>query len=211
MNFLRKLITSSKKETPKDLSFKFGENKSKNLLCGIGEARIKKDSIEICNYPFEPSIAFPEKDIKANEIESLCIEFGVCKVFVGEDIIFVSAEKKEELKIFAEQNAIRLSKHSWNWDWILEPYLDTEFTKENEVRVSQRLMDNGIDEKEVNRLREEVGEQMFRYNFDTMLWDWCSLGLYDVLSAMRAKYDSIKFRDFYNRAIEIEKRNLTTP
>lgn len=99
-----------------------------------------------------------------------------------------------------------LSKHSWNWDWILEPYLDTEFIVENEKRVEQRLLENGIEKREVDEIRTEVGKQMYKYNFDTMLWDWTSLGLVDVLSAMRAKYKKEKFRDFYKRALEIDER-----
>ena len=47
---------------------------------------------------------------------------------------------------------------------------------------------------------------MYKYNFDTLLWDWCSLGLHDVLSALRVKYDEKDFADFYKRAIEIDKR-----
>lgn len=105
-----------------------------------------------------------------------------------------------------EKHNIKLAKHSWNWDWILEPYLDTEFTKENQVRVMKRLNENGIEKLEVNKIRREVGAQMYKYNFDTMLWDWCSLGFVDVLSAMRVKYNKEQFRDFYKRALEIEKR-----
>tara|TARA_R110002020_G_scaffold23460_5_gene78008 strand:- start:1441 stop:1731 length:291 start_codon:yes stop_codon:yes gene_type:complete len=91
-------------------------------------------------------------------------------------------------------------------DRILEPYLDTEFTKENQERVTERLSENGIEPSEVDKIRGEVGMQMYKYNFDTMLWDWCSLGLADVLSAMRARYNTDEFRDFYKRALEIEKR-----
>jgi len=107
-------------------------------------------------------------------------------------------------------NKIRLTKHSWNWDWILEPYLDTEFTSDNEKRIEKCLSEVGIDKIETEKIRNEVGKQMYKYNFDTMLWDWCSLGLYDVLSAMRVKYNENEFREFYKRAIEIDKRNKNT-
>ncbi len=182
----------------------------KNLLCGIGKSKITENKIEISDYPFEPSIAYPNRIIKANEIDSLSVDYGTCKIYISNDIIFVSAEKKEELKEFAKINKINLTKHSWNWDWILEPYLDTEFTQENEQRVLERLAENGIENKEVNQIRDEVGIQMFKYNFDTMLWNWCSLGLIDVLSAMRTKYNRNEFREFYKRAIEIDKRNKNT-
>ncbi|WP_422107786.1 hypothetical protein [Winogradskyella sp.] len=210
MNFLKNIFKSKKKETSRDAFFSSTEYEIKNLLCGIGESKITENGIEISEYPFEPSIAYPNKTIQTNEIDAISADFGICRLYVADDIIFISEERKEELKKFAENNSIRLFKHSWNWDWILEPYLDTEFTKENDQHALERLIENGIKENEVDQIRAEVGVQMYKYNFDTMLWDWCSLGLTDVLSAMRAKYDRNEFRDFYKRAIEIDKRNKNT-
>ncbi|HDZ06412.1 hypothetical protein LCGC14_0520770 [marine sediment metagenome] len=136
----------------------------------------------------------------------MSIEFGVCKIYAKNDIVFITSEKKEALKQFTEVNDIKLIPHSWNWDWLLEPYLDTEFTKENEDRCLAQLIKNGFAKEEVDAIRKEVEKQMYAYNFDTMLWDWCSLSLSDVLSAMRAKYTKEDFRGFYKRALEIEKR-----
>jgi dipeptidase len=179
---------------------------AKNLLCGIGKSEIGEKEIIIGEYPFEPSIAYPTAMISANDIECMAVDFGVGKIHIKDDIIFVSAEQKETLKQFAESNNIRLIRQSWNWDWILEPYLDTEFTKDNEKRCLERLIENGFSPTEVDDIRNEVKDQMYAYNFDTMLWDWCSLSLPDVLSAMRAKYSKEEFRKFYKRALEIEKR-----
>ena len=50
---------------------------------------------------------------------------------------------------------------------------------------------------------------MYKYNFDTMLWDWCSLGLADVLQAMRVKLTDEEFKDFYKYAMKIENKNAT--
>ncbi|MHA7057841.1 DUF7079 family protein [Aquimarina sp. M1] len=160
----------------------------------------------IFNYPFEPSTVYPTKLIKATEINTICIDVGTLKIHLKNDIVLMSADKKEALKIFAERNNIPLSEYCWNWDWILEPYLDTEFTKENDALTMDRLLQNGFEETEVYNIRNEVKKQMHKYNFDTMLWEWCSLSLFDVLSAMRAKYNQEKFRNFYKHAIEIEKR-----
>ena len=178
----------------------------KKLLCGIGISEIRDSEIEITDYPFEPSIAFPATIISASDIDAMSIEFGVCKIYAKNDIVFITSEKKEALKQFTEVNDIKLIPHSWNWDWLLEPYLDTEFTKENEDRCLAQLIKNGFAKEEVDAIRKEVEKQMYAYNFDTMLWDWCSLSLSDVLSAMRAKYTKEDFREFYKRALEIEKR-----
>ena len=188
--------------------FKFYKRKlsSINLLCGIGESEIYTNTILIKEYPFEPSIAYPEKLIKASEIDAICIDFDILRIKIKHDIIFVSAEKKEQLKTFSKENKIPLFTYSWNWNWILEPYLDTEYTEENDQLVKERLKENGFDNIEIDEIRNEVGKQMYKYNFDTMLWEWCSLSLPDVLSAMRVKYNKERFREFYMRAIQIEKR-----
>ena len=182
---------------------------AKRLLCGIGTSSIGESIIEITDYPFEPSVVYPSASIEAHEIDAISLEFGVCKVYVKDDIVFVSAEKKKELELFAKVHNLKLIPYSWNWDLLLEPYLDTEFTKENEQRVLERLLENGFTANEIDAIRAEVEKQMYAYNFDTMLWDWCSLSLSDVLSAMRAKYNKVQFRDFYSRALEIEKRSPT--
>lgn len=206
MNFIKNIFKSIKKENNKGIFFNTSEYEMKNLLCKIGNSEIMDDEILISDYPFNPSVAYPCKSINAREINSMGIDFGICKIYLANDIIFVSAEKKEELKKFAKKNKIALIGHSWNWDWILEPYLDTEFTEENEQYTLERLRENGIEKPETDRIRAEVGKQMYKYNFDTMLWDWCSLGLFDVLSAMKVKYTNEEFRDFYKRALEIDKR-----
>ena len=131
-----------------------------NLLCGIGKSEIRENEIAISDYPFEPSIVYPNKIISAGEINFIEVDFGLCRIYLANDIIFVTSEQKAELLKFAELNEINLIKHSWNWDWILEPYLDTEFTADNEQRIEKCLNDVGIDKTEAQKLRIEVGKQM---------------------------------------------------
>ncbi|GAA5039075.1 hypothetical protein GCM10011506_37780 [Marivirga lumbricoides] len=208
MNFIKNIFKSIKKESSGIPFFRATSLEIKKLLCGIGESEIRNDKLIITDYPFEPSVVYPQRIISAKEIDAINVDFGVCKIYVEGDIVFVSAEKKGELKTFAERNKIELVPHSWNWDWILEPYLDTEFDNEHFEQLLLRLQENGIEKAEVNELRNEVGKQMYKYNFDTILWEWTSLGLYDVLSAMREKYNKEKFKDFYKRAVEIERRGV---
>lgn len=179
----------------------------KKLYCGIGKSEIKQHEICITDYPFKPSIAFPNKNIKASEIDAISIDFGTCKILTQNDIVFVSAENKKRLKKFSLENNIKLIPHSWNWDWLLEPYLDTEFTTIDTQKTTQKLLANGISETEIQEIRTEIASQMYKYN--SLLWEWCSLGLADVLSAMRAKYNDKKFTAFYKKAIEIEKQGTS--
>ncbi len=98
----------------------------KNLLCGIGKSKVTDREIQLSDYPFKPSLAYPDKIFKTKEISAMSIDFGICRIYVANDIVFISEEKREELKVFEENNRIALTEHSWNWDWILAPYLDTE-------------------------------------------------------------------------------------
>ncbi len=184
-------------------------SQAKHLFAGTGKSEVKKDSILISDYPFKPSVAYPEKEIYAKDIDSIQLEFGIGKIFTENDIIFISAEHKTELEAFVKRHNIPLSEHNWNWDYLLEPYLDTEFDKEDQQKTIEILIKNGVSQSETEAIRKEVGKQMMSYNFDTMLWEWVSLNLYDVLSAMRAKYNDEQFADFYKRALYIEKRTET--
>ncbi len=178
----------------------------KKLICGIGESKILKEQILIKNYPFEPSSVYPEKTLSAHDITAICYEAYPPQVRIKGEVIFISRENYEALREFAKLHKLKTYKATRNWDWLLEPYLDTEYTRETEERITALLMENGISKKEIIKIRNEVQKQMLKYNFDTLLWDWTNLGLHDVLSAMRAKYNKAKFEDFYQRAMEIELR-----
>ena len=203
-NFIQNIF--KKKYETKGSFFNSSKYEMENLICGIGKSEISKDTIMIKNYPFEPSIAYPEKKFKSNEIEGICLDASPNYFKVKNELIFISKEYKTELKEFANRNKIEIFNQTWNWDRILEPFLDTEFNeKEKEITINW-LIKNGISKTETKILRSEVYTQMYKYNFDTMLWDWISLGLFDVLSAMRVKYNKNEFIEFYNRAMEIELR-----
>jgi len=181
-----------------------------SLFCGIGDASIEENSIIIENYPFEPSAIFPNKILEIDDIEAISLTSYplLIKLANENEVVFVSREMYDELKDFVKKNEIKTFKETQNWDWILEPYLDTEYTSKTDKRIKKLLSDNGIDNVKLKKIRNEVGNQMYKYNFDTMLWDWVNLGLSDVLAAMRAKYNKDKFHNFFKRAMEIELKGL---
>lgn len=178
----------------------------KNLLCGIGESEILESKIKISKYPFEPSSVFPEKEIYASEIRAICWDSHPPLIRIKNEVIFITREYSNDLKEFTKRNNIATFEATRNWDWLLEPYVDTLFTDERDLRLTELLKKNGILKQEIETIRNEVKEQMFKYNFDTMLWDWSGLGLSDVLGAMRVNYTKEQFADFYNRAMEIQLR-----
>lgn len=175
-----------------------------------GQITIGDDFLKIEDYPFEPSIAFRQTIFSSIEIDDIDYQSAPPAIRVNNDLIFLTAEKKEELKIFATKNKIKTIERSPLWDWILEPFLDTEFTPETGQRLTGLLNDYGLNPDKVKSIREEVKTQMHKYNFDTMLWEWCNLNIWDVLSAMRLKYDKKAFADFYKSAISIALMTKST-
>jgi hypothetical protein len=173
------------------------------LFAPLGEVVINSDSIIFEQYPFQPSIVFNKATIAASDMIDIDIDAAPPSVRVGDELIFVSAMQRDELRSYAIAHQIPLVKRENVWYWLLEPFLDTEYTSENHRRLNEWLARYGLSAENVMSIREEVRIQMLKYNFDTMLWEWGFLGLLDVLSAMRPKYDTEQFADFYRRAMEI--------
>ena len=169
-----------------------------------GSSLIESDRIEITNYPFEPATVYPSATVMPGDIDDISIDSFPPMLRLKNELIFISAQLKEKLKAFAETNNIPIVKRTWNWDSILEPFLDTDYDDAHKRRTLDNLNRAGISNEQVAAIREEVREQMFRYNFDTMLWEWQAFGMDDVLRAMRPKYNKEQFKDFYWRAMEIE-------
>ncbi|MHA6248925.1 hypothetical protein ACXYMU_13360 [Pontibacter sp. CAU 1760] len=207
MNFFKSIFRKASKKEIKGAFFGSSAYELKNMLCGIGESKINDSSIQITEYPFKPSSAYPDKLISANLIDAVCLDSYPPFIKKENEAIFISREHLTELEDFVAKNQIPIIQPTNNWMWILEPYLDTEYTDETHRNLINLLAKKGITEDEVKAIRAEVKEQMFKYNFDTMLWEWGMLDLSSVLAAMRVKYDDEQFRDFYWRAMEIEFRN----
>jgi hypothetical protein len=98
------------------------------------------------------------------------------------ETLFVSAEQRGELERFCRVSQISIRTRPDVWGDLLEPFLDTEFTPEHEAATLSRLRQAGLTETEVGQVRARVGPLMRAYN--AIHWDWCHLGLADLLDAM---------------------------
>ena len=190
--------------------FSTSKKEINELLVSMGTLSVGTDFLKLENYPFEPSIAYSQIIFTADQIDDFDFQSGPPNMRIGGELLFLSVVYKNSLKKFAFRNSIKVVERSNIWDWILEPFLDTEYSKENDQRIAVLLENYGLAREEVTSLREEVETQMLKYNFDTMLWEWVSLDASDVLRAMRTKYGVAEFRDFYRRVMNVallEKRS----
>ena len=207
MNFLRQIFKrSSDKSAPQqnaDRPFGSTGQEIKQFFSDWGQAIVSDTTITFHNYPFLPSIAYGDKTFIASDIKSIDLESAPPTLQIGSELIFISAKQKEKLKEFASQNNIPIIQRPPIWNWILEPFLDTEFTSEHELRLNNLLTQYGLTETEVSTIRVKVKEQMMKYNFDTMLWNWTDFSAIDVLFAMRPKLSDIEFKSFYIEVMRI--------
>lgn len=190
MGYIKRLFGKSKKEL-------------EEMFVSLGELSIDGKFLKIENYPFEPSIAYKQATFRADQIKDISYRLFQPTIRIKEELIFLSAEYRKELEIFATNNNIKVVKRPIIWGWILEPFLDTEYTKETDQRLIGFLNDYGLTTDEVKSLRAEIEAQMYKYNFDTMLWEWIYFDASDVLRAMRTKYNKQEFKDFYARVMKI--------
>uniref|UniRef100_UPI00404911C1 DUF7079 family protein n=1 Tax=Flavobacterium sp. TaxID=239 RepID=UPI00404911C1 len=203
MEFIKRLFKTNKKPSDSWSMFSTSKSEVKELLVSNGQLTIGDDFLKIENYPFEPSIAYGQNIFKTNQIDDIDFKSYPPTFRVGNELIYLTSEKKVELEEFAKKNNIKTIERPMIWSWILEPFLDTEFTKETDERLTKLLENYGLKSDQVKLLRAEVETQMLKYNFDTMLWEWGGFDASDVLKAMRTKYKKEEFDDFYRRVMEI--------
>ncbi|MCC6462067.1 MAG: hypothetical protein IT260_16450 [Saprospiraceae bacterium] len=172
----------------------------------LGESEFETQAIVLKKYPCPPATVFPDARIPASAITEVWTNSSPPALRMGEELLFVPAEKKAELLSFALLHNIPVTDRHSNWEWIAAPFLDTETTAEDLARYQDLLAQQGLDAAEVAQLRREIEAAMLAYNFDTMHWEWVSLGLWDVLVALQARYDPAEFAEFYWRAMAVELR-----
>ena len=160
-------------------------------------------ALRISGYPFEPSLAYPSRDIVPDEVREIVLGYPSELRLKQGDIVFVKAAGKEALPDFANRYGIPIVKRWATWEELLDPFRDTWEEQAVIDRQFERLAARGLDPEQVNRIRREVGPAMVAYNFGSGLWEWVSLGLYDVLTAQKASLSRKDFRDFYERAMRI--------
>ena len=161
------------------------------------------------DYPFSE---FKNNNIiYAKDIEKCIANFLPPAILTkGKNIFFISAVYKEELFQFCINNKIDKIKLQDNWSLILDEFLDTEFSEQDKQRNYDLLGKVGIEKNMCDQIRQDVGPMMFAYNFISCLWEWCYLGMFDVLEAAQAKMPGMKqklsleqLEEFYSWTVDI--------
>jgi hypothetical protein len=179
------------------------------------DCQIYNNYIDFTKYPFKCSLAYKNGIINASDIVEAveCFFPPVIRTISNELIMIPYLEEKSDMKpflLFCERNNIAVNKRIDIWGMILDPFLDTEHSKKYIEATYDTLDKYGITRIECDEIRREVNDRMFAYNFESCLWAWCHLGLYDVLNAScgilsgeKHRLSDNDFEKFYSKAISI--------
>ena len=181
------------------------------------EYKVKNNVIEYLEYPFKCSYAFMHKIISASSIQEMVQTFGRPALCINNnEFIFLSKDDNDALLLFCERNDIPVIIRVDVWGYILECFLDTELTEKSKQYSYKQLNNCGISEQECYSIRKEVSQRMIAYNFTSCLWEWCYLGLFDLLCASTGIFsgDAHRLRDkdferFYFRTMDIAFKGIT--
>ncbi|GMX65514.1 hypothetical protein Elgi_47850 [Paenibacillus elgii] len=172
-----------------------------------------ENQIQFQKYPFQASSIFPNGSVASEDISEILITRCPPEVRLKSgEVLFVSAVHKESLELFAKSNKIPIVSRVDTWSFICEEFLDTEFSDEDKEKVYRLLENEGLDRNFVSETRQFLYIPMMAYN--SIMWDWAHLGLYDVLTAIsgqfpygeKVKFTEEAFHDFYWKAMKLAMR-----
>jgi hypothetical protein len=172
-------------------------------------AVFRENGIEFPAYRFSSASVFREPFVRFDLIRDVDLSKTPPEVRLKSgEILFVSAELKRELESFAVKFAIPCVERADVWADLLEPFVDTEFSAADQERTLKRLHQQGFLADEVQSIRAKVKDPVLAYN--SVVWDWTYLGLFDLLEAFSKNAPPEDFDGFYWYAMEIANRGAVS-
>ncbi|MGB1207263.1 MAG: hypothetical protein ACPG5B_16570 [Chitinophagales bacterium] len=153
-------------------------------------------------YEFKHSRLRENPHIRAHEINEMYLSsFPPSVVIDNKEVIFFGLKFKEELRLFAERNNIKIGKRLDIWENICKEYLHVEYTPVEKLAITKELIKNNITTHELMEIHYKIGRQMAFVN--SYASEWVYLGQYDVLRTITPLSKA-----FYWYTMEIALRNL---
>ncbi len=174
------------------------------------EVRVEPEALHFVRYPFWPASVRKRPALAAERFTgwnprtfppSLILDTG--------EVLFVPASAQGEVHAWALAEGIRTLCGLDLWALLLEPFLDTEFTPEQESRTLAILEGEGFSRQQVQAWRDRVGPKMLLAN--SLWWEWGHLGHYDVLTAFASFATPWTFRRFYWDSMELRGVGPSSP
>jgi hypothetical protein len=169
----------------------------------LGTVDFAPDAVVFTEYPFPGSRVHRGGAVPWAEVVEVNPEAAPPELRTADEVLFIHAERKDELRRAAEEHGVPVVDRVDVWDLLLEPYLDTSFKEDDQERTLSQLEQNGVPRDAAQRIRDQVGKRMLEYN--STFWDWVHLGMCDLFDAHRGM-DEPRFRELYAWAQEIALR-----
>lgn len=152
------------------------------------------DQVIVKNYPYKPSSCYPNSVLAATDIMDISLGFPITMRLTNHDVIFVSEMLEKQVQTFADRCGIPIVNRYDPWSFVLEKFLDTEYTPETHIQMIRLLALNGISEKQCLEWHRRFEGAMISYNFMSGLWDWTNLDATDLLDAHMGLLASNEFK-----------------
>jgi predicted metal-dependent HD superfamily phosphohydrolase len=159
-------------------------------------------ALHFAQYAFQPATIFPNGIVEPRQIAEVNLDLLQVRLSSGE-VLFVTYPDKAALLAFVNRNDSKVERRISLWGGLLDPFLDTWEDQATIDRQFAWFASLGLDRETVDRWRREVAPAMYAYNFGTTLWEWGSLGFFDLLVAQQAALNRAAFKDFYWRAMQV--------
>ncbi len=169
----------------------------------------ERGRVTLPRYPFP---ARKTRVLERGDISEIIDWYPPAIVTKGGEVLLASRTELESLKTFCREHGIPFTRRYDVWADLLDPFLDTELSSEDQAANRKRLKERGsLTDAEIDAIRAKVDKRMMWMTVAT--WEWQHYGLYDVLSAMKPKFFSgrASWRSFYAQAMKIALRSETFP
>ncbi len=157
----------------------------------MAEFTFEREAVEVRKYPYKPSIAYLKNILHARDVQEVD---GDSIWLKDRDIVYLPYKHKDTLAQWAKDNAIPVRRRYDLVALILQPFLDTEFTAKDMQHSYRILRLHGIPPEACDAYRARFQDIMWEYNITSMLWEWCYLGITDLLDAHLGILVSDKYR-----------------
>lgn len=154
------------------------------MFAPLSDISFTADGLHFPAYPFPPATVCGGATLPWAQVEALLPSRTPPELWTrAGEILFVPAPQRDALAAEAARHGVPSTDAVDVWDLLLEPFLDTWFDEKHQAWSLATLAAQGIAPAEAQALRDRCAAPMIAYNFDTGLWDWVHLGLYDLLQA----------------------------
>jgi len=165
--------------------------------------RYESDTVILPRYPF-PARA-TRRVATADIVEVIDWISPAIRTVEGE-FLCVRYDAKAGLHAWSAARGVPVVKRYDAWADLLDPFLDTEFTPEDQRHTLDRLAAVGLNEAAVMALRERLEKPMIQRT--VWGWEWIHYGLADVLDTMKPLVwtRGKRWRAFYDEAMAVAAR-----